>query len=458
MIMQREFTAGAKYCNQNRVKKTFFIETWGCQMNEEDSEKLSGMLKKMGYKKTENKIQADLIIFNTCCVRENAELKVYGHLGALKKLKEEKPGLIIALCGCMMQQKHMAENIIKKYPFVDIIFGTHNSYKFPQYLNAVHQNNSSVVEIQDRETGIVEGIPIDRESTIKAFVTIMYGCNNFCTYCIVPYVRGRERSRNPVNIENEIKNLVSKGYREITLLGQNVNSYGKDLLPRVGFSQLLRRINNINGLERIRFMTSHPKDLTEDVIDAVLECDKVCEQIHLPVQSGSTNILKKMNRNYSREQYLNLIHKIREKIPEAAITTDIMVGFPGESEEDFEETLKLAEEVEYDSAFTFIYSRREGTPADKLETQIPEDVKHERFNRLVEVVNKCSARRNRAYEGKIEEILVEGPSKNDSRKLTGRTRTGKLVNFQGDMDSIGKLVKVKITRANSFSLLGKQVQ
>ncbi|KAA8664556.1 tRNA (N6-isopentenyl adenosine(37)-C2)-methylthiotransferase MiaB [Clostridium sp. MT-14] len=444
-------------CNKDKIEKTFFIETWGCQMNEEDSEKLSGMLKKMGYIRTESKINADLIILNTCCVRENAELKVYGHLGALKKMKRENPNLIIALCGCMMQQKHMAENIIKKFPFVDIIFGTHNAYKFPQYLNTVRQENSSVVEIQDRETGIVEDIPIDRESTVKAFVTIMYGCNNFCTYCIVPYVRGRERSRNPVNIEDEIKDLVSKGYKEITLLGQNVNSYGKDLVPKVKFSQLLRRINGIEGLDRIRFMTSHPKDLTEDVIDAVLECDKVCEQIHLPVQSGSNNILKRMNRNYSREQYLELIYKIRKKIPEAAITTDIMVGFPGESEEDFEETLNLAKEVEYDSAFTFIYSRRKGTPADKLEEQVPENIKHERFNRLVEVVNESSAKKNKVYEGKIEEILVEGLSKNNSAKLMGRTRTGKLVNFQGDVDSIGRLVKVRISKAHSFSLSGKQI-
>ncbi|CAB1245159.1 enzyme for ms(2)i(6)A formation for tRNA modification [Clostridiaceae bacterium BL-3] len=456
MITQK-FTADMRCCNKDKIEKTFFIETWGCQMNEEDSEKLSGMLKKMGYIRTESKINADLIILNTCCVRENAELKVYGHLGALKKMKRENPNLIIALCGCMMQQKHMAENIIKKFPFVDIIFGTHNAYKFPQYLNTVRQENSSVVEIQDRETGIVEDIPIDRESTVKAFVTIMYGCNNFCTYCIVPYVRGRERSRNPVNIEDEIKDLVSKGYKEITLLGQNVNSYGKDLVPKVKFSQLLRRINGIEGLDRIRFMTSHPKDLTEDVIDAVLECDKVCEQIHLPVQSGSNNILKRMNRNYSREQYLELIYKIRKKIPEAAITTDIMVGFPGESEEDFEETLNLAKEVEYDSAFTFIYSRRKGTPADKLEEQVPENIKHERFNRLVEVVNESSAKKNKVYEGKIEEILVEGLSKNNSAKLMGRTRTGKLVNFQGDVDSIGRLVKVRISKAHSFSLSGKQI-
>lgn len=376
----------------------------------------------------------------------------------LKKLKIKNPNLIIAICGCMMQQKDMAKNIIKRFPFVDIIFGTHNSYKFPEYLNRVQQENTSVIEIQDKESGIVEGLPIDRESNVKAFVTIMYGCNNFCTYCIVPYVRGRERSRKPEDIEKEIKELISKGYKEITLLGQNVNSYGKTLEPKVSFSDLLRRINSIDGVERIRFMTSHPKDLTEDVVDAVAECNKVCEQIHLPVQSGSTSLLKKMNRNYSKEGYLNLVKMIREKVPDAAITTDIIVGFPGETEEDFEETLNLAREVQYDSAFTFIYSKRKGTPAYDFEDQIPEDIKHERFNRLVEVINESSARKNKAYEGRTEEILVEGTSKNDNTKLTGRTRSGKLVNFEGNKKDIGKLVKVHITKATSFSLLGEEIQ
>ena len=444
--------------NVEKAAKNFFIETWGCQMNEEDSEKLSGMLKRLGYKRTEDRSSADLIIFNTCCVRENAELKVYGNLGMLKKLKIKNPNLIIAICGCMMQQKDMAKNIIKRFPFVDIIFGTHNAYKFPEYLNRVQQENTSVIEIQDKESGIVEGLPIDRESNVKAFVTIMYGCNNFCTYCIVPYVRGRERSRKPEDIEKEIKELISKGYKEITLLGQNVNSYGKTLEPKVSFSDLLRRINSIDGVERIRFMTSHPKDLTEDVIDAVAECSKVCEQIHLPVQSGSTSLLKKMNRNYSKEGYLNLVKKIREKVPDAAITTDIIVGFPGETEEDFEETLNLAREVQYDSAFTFIYSKRKGTPAYDFEEQVPEDIKHERFNRLVEVINESSARKNKVYEGRTEEILVEGTSKNDNTKLAGRTRSGKLVNFEGNKKDIGKLVKVHITKATSFSLLGEEIQ
>ncbi|WP_416176422.1 tRNA (N6-isopentenyl adenosine(37)-C2)-methylthiotransferase MiaB [Clostridium sp.] len=443
--------------NKNINEKNFLIETWGCQMNEEDSEKLSGMLKNMGYNKTSNKEDADIIIFNTCCVRENAELKVFGNLGMLRKLKNKNPNLIIAVCGCMMQEENMAKDIIKRFPFVDIIFGTHNSYKFPEYLNRVLHEGKSVIEIQQKEDEIVEGLPIDRKSSIKAFVTIMYGCNNFCTYCIVPYVRGRERSRDPENIENEIKSLVAKGYKEVTLLGQNVNSYGKDLEPKITFAQLLRRINEIEGLERIRFMTPHPKDFTDDVIEAISECDKICEHIHLPVQSGSTRILKKMNRNYSKEKYVEIVKKIREAVPNAAITTDIIVGFPGETEEDFLETLDLAKQVQYDSAFTFIFSKRKGTPAYEMEDQIPDDVKHDRFNRLIKVINESSAKINKTYEGKIEEILVEGPSKNDPTKLMGRTRTGKLVNFTGKKSSIGKLVNVKITSANSFSLLGKQL-
>lgn len=436
---------------------SYYIETWGCQMNEEDSEKLSGMLKNIGYVNTEIKESADIIIFNTCCVRENAELKVFGNVGALKKIKEKRPDLIIALCGCMMQQKDMAETIIKKFPFVDIIFGTHNSYKFPEYLNRVKQEGKSVMEIFDKEEGIVEGIPVDRKSDIKAFVTIMYGCNNFCTYCVVPYVRGRERSRRPEEIISEIKQLVSNGYKEITLLGQNVNSYGKGLEGDMNFAKLLRMVNEIDGLERIRFMTSHPKDLSDDVIYAVRDCSKICEQIHLPVQSGSSRILKIMNRSYDREQYLELVRKIKKEIPDVAITTDIIVGFPGETEEDFEDTVSLVKEVEYDSAFTFIYSRRKYTPADKMEEQIDDGVKHDRFNRLIEAVNEASAKKNRAYQDRVVDVLVEGKSKNDDSKLMGRTRTGKLVNFTGTEDSIGKIVTVKITEAMTFSLNGKTV-
>lgn len=436
-------------------EKYFFIQTYGCQMNEEDSEKLSGMLKRIGYKKTEIKEEASIIIFNTCCVRENAENKVFGNLGIMKNMKEKNPDLIIAICGCMMQQEGMADKVLKTFPFVDIIFGTHNSYKFPEYFNRVIQDGVQVKEIINKEEGIVEGLPIDRKSAIKAFVTIMYGCNNFCTYCIVPYVRGRERSRKPEDIEKEIKDLVNEGYKEITLLGQNVNSYGKGLEEDINFAGLLRRINNIEGLERLRFMTSHPKDLTDEVIMAIKECDKLCEQIHLPVQSGSDKILKEMNRHYNKQYYLDMVKKIKSNIPNVSITTDIIIGFPGETEEDFLDTLDLVNEVEYDSAFTFIYSRRNHTPADKMDNQIPDDVKHDRFNRLVEAVNKSVAKKNKECEGKILEVLVEGPSKNDEAKLTGRTRNGKLVNFAGSTDLIGKLVSVKIVKAQSFSLIGE---
>lgn len=437
------------------LNEKYYIDTWGCQMNEEDSEKISGLLKGIGYIRTEVKEEADIIIFNTCCVRENAEQKVYGHLGALKALKRQNPNLLIVVCGCMMQQKDMPEKIIKKFPHVDIITGSFNSYKLPEYIERVKKDGNSIIEIWDKEKGIIEGMPVDRKSDIKAFVTIMYGCNNFCSYCIVPYVRGRERSRSPENIINEIKDLVSKGYKEITLLGQNVNSYGKGLEPEITFAELLRRVNKIEGLERIRFMTSHPKDVSDELIKTMAECEKVCEHGHFAMQSGSTRILEKMNRKYSRENYLNLTKKLREAMPDIAITTDIIIGFPGETEEDFEDTLKIVKEIEFDSAFTFIYSTREGTPAAKFEEQVPEDIKHERFNRLVEVVNEISARKNKVYDGKVVEVLVEGTSKNDETKLMGRTRNGRLVNFTGDKNSIGKLVNVKITKAQSFSLTGE---
>ena len=443
---------------KDNVKKHFYIETWGCQMNEEDSEKLSGMLKRVGYTKTENKEDAGIILFNTCCVRENAENKVFGNLGSLKHLKKENPDLIIGICGCMMQQEGMADKILKKFPYVNIVFGTHNAYKFPEYLNRVKTEGVQIKEIFNKETDIVEGLPIDRESNVKAFVTIMYGCNNFCTYCIVPYVRGRERSRKPEDIIKEIKGLVSQGYKEITLLGQNVNSYGKGLEEDIDFSGLLRKVNEVKGLERVRFMTSHPKDLSDDVIMAIKECDKLCEQVHLPVQSGSSRILKEMNRHYDREYYLDLVKKIKSEIPDVTLTTDIIIGFPGETEEDFLDTLSLCEEVGYDSAFTFIYSRRNHTPADKMENQIPDDIKHDRFNRLVEAINKKVVIKNKEYEGKVVEVLVEGPSKNDETKLTGRTRNGKLVNFAGDEKLVGELVNLKIVRAQPFSLIGEIVE
>ncbi|MDU1053506.1 tRNA (N6-isopentenyl adenosine(37)-C2)-methylthiotransferase MiaB [Clostridium baratii] len=449
-----------KYENniEENKEKYFSILTYGCQMNEEDSEKLSGMLKRIGYTKTEDIEKASIILFNTCCVRENAENKVFGNLGRIKKLKEKNKDLIVGICGCMMQQKGMADKVLSKFPFVNIIFGTHNSYKFPEYLNRVKTEGVQVKEILNKETDIVEGIPVDRESSVKAFVTIMYGCNNFCTYCIVPYVRGRERSRKPEEIIKEIKELVSNGYKEVTLLGQNVNSYGKGLEEEISFAKLLRIINEVEGLERVRFMTSHPKDLNEEVIEAIKDCDKLCEQIHLPVQSGSNRILKEMNRHYDRERYMYLINKIKKEIPNVAITTDIIVGFPGETDEDFNDTLSLVKEVSYDSAFTFIYSRRNHTPADKMENQVPDEVKHERFNKLVAAVNEGVIKNNKKYEGQIVEVLVEGTSKNDETKLSGRTRNGKLVNFEGDKSLIGTLVNTKIVRAQPFSLIGEVVE
>lgn len=435
----------------------YYIETWGCQMNEEDSEKLAGMLKGMGYGPTEFKNQADCIIFNTCCVRENAELKVYGNLGMLKKLKEKKPDLIIAVCGCMMQQKGVAEHILKRYPYVDIVFGTHNAWKFPEYLFQAKRDKVQVMEIISDDTRIIEGIPVERESGLSAYVTIMYGCDNFCSYCIVPYVRGREKSRTPEAILAEVRELVEQGYVEFTLLGQNVNSYGKGLDEAVRFAQLLRMVNDVPGVSRLKFMTNHPKDIDLEVIRAMKECEHITEQIHLPVQSGSSRILGIMNRKYDREGYLNLIAAVRREIPGVAITTDIIVGFPGETEEDFAQTLSLCEEVGFDSAFTFIYSNRNNTPADRMPDQIPDDVKHERFNRLVEVVNRRAMERNQVTVGKAFEVLVEGPSKNNDEVLTGRTRTGKLVNFPGDAAWIGQFVDVRITRANSFNLYGEAV-
>lgn len=452
------FTDNEEYKQAKMTHRLYHIETWGCQMNTEDSEKLSGMLKNLGYKKAASRDEASLIIFNTCAVRENPEHKVYGNLGLLKALKKQKPELIIAIGGCMMQQSGMAEKIKKSYPFVDIIFGTYNIHRFPELLNNAIQSNSSIIEIWDKETEIIEDIPISHNSTLKAYVTIMYGCNNFCTYCIVPYTRGRERSRTFDSIVSEIEGLAKRGYREITLLGQNVNSYGKDL-PDMNFSKLLRKINTINGIERIRFMTSHPKDLSEDVITAMKECIKVCPHVHLPVQSGSTEILRKMNRGYTKEQYLRLVEKIKSEIPGVALTTDLIVGFPGETEQDFLETLDIVSRVEFESIYTFIYSIREGTPAAKHEDQIPEDIKSARFKRLLELVNKIGEKKTSEYMDKTVEVLVEEPSKLEDFVMSGRTLSGKLVYFSGgDETLIGKLVNVKITKTQMYTLLGEFIE
>lgn len=455
---QQEFIEAMRHKNlEEKREKKYIITTYGCQMNEHDSEKLAGMLQTMGYQSTDDKKEADLIIFNTCCVRENAELKVYGNLGALKSLKKNNPDLIITVCGCMMQQPQVVEEIKRKYRHVDLVFGTHNLHKFPELLaNTLHSENM-LVDVWEQEGEIIEGVPVIRKYDIKTFVNIMFGCNNFCTYCIVPYTRGRERSREVADILAEVTDLVQHGTKEITLLGQNVNSYGKTLDGDVTFADLLRELNKVEGIERIRFMTSHPKDLSEDLIDAIATCNKVCEHVHLPFQSGSNAVLKAMNRSYTKEKYLNLVNKLKTRVPNVSLTTDIIVGFPEETEEDFAHTLDIVNQVGFDAAFTFLYSIRQGTPAAKIEAQVEDTVKHERFNRLVERVNEICGIINQGYLDKTVEVLVEGPSKTDPSRLMGRTRQNKLVNFSGDESLIGQLVQVKITDPKTFSLNGELI-
>ncbi|MDY2794011.1 MAG: tRNA (N6-isopentenyl adenosine(37)-C2)-methylthiotransferase MiaB [Peptostreptococcus porci] len=447
--------------NKTGKKKSCVLCTFGCQMNEHDSEMLISMLEAMGYSQGISEEQADIVIYNTCAVRENAELKVYGNLGHLKNIKKRNPDMKIVVCGCMMQQPHVVEEIKKKYSHVDLIFGTHNLYKFPELLSETFSGDSMLVDVWDVDGEVVEGLKSNRKFSVKAFVNIMYGCNNFCTYCIVPYTRGRERSRHYNDIINEIKELVASGVKEVTLLGQNVNSYGKTLDEddRIDFATLLRKVNEIDGLERIRFMTSHPKDISDEVIYAIRDCEKVCEFLHLPFQSGSTSLLKKMNRHYSKEDYLKIIEKAKREVPNMAFSTDIMIGFPGETESDVDDTIDIVEAVRYDSAFTFIYSKRRGTPAATMENQIPEDVKHQRFDRVLEAVNRISGEMNSKYMGEIVEVLVEGASKKVSDIYSGKTRQNKTVNFSGgDESMIGKLVNVRITDPKSFSLNGELVE
>lgn len=439
-------------------KKLAMITTYGCQQNENDSERLRGMLREMGYGFTEDKEQADLILYNTCCVRENAELKVYGNVGALKHLKTKKPHMMIGICGCMMQQEHVVKQIKKKYRHVDMVFGTHTLYKFPEILEKAMYESYTVIDILDTDGHIVEDIPIHREGSVKAWVSIMYGCNNFCSYCIVPYVRGRERSRKPDDVISEVKQLVAEGYKEITLLGQNVNSYGKDLDEPMDFADLLRKVNAVDGIKRIRFMTSHPKDISDKLIQAMSECENVCEQLHLPFQAGSNKVLDAMNRRYTKERYLELIQKAKEAIPGIALTSDVIVGFPGETNEDFEETLDVIKKVEFDSLFTFIYSPRKGTPAEKMPDVLSKGEKQANFQKLLDIQNEISFKKNKEYLGKTVEVLVEGFSKNNPQILTGRTRTGKIVNFTGDEKLIGELVHVTIESVQTWSLFGKAVE
>lgn len=442
----------------NNSQKTYFIQTFGCQMNEHDSETIAGMLEEAGYVENSVREQADVVVMNTCSVRENADNRFFGQLGVIKKIKEKNPDAIIAVCGCMMQQEHIIQRIKAKYSWVDIIFGTMNLHEFPKLLAECSEKRKKVMSVYKEQEKIIEGLPVHRKFKHKSFVNIMNGCNNFCTYCIVPYTRGRERSRTPEEIVSEITELVADGVKEVTLLGQNVNSYGNGCDFNCDFAGLIRKINEIEGLERIRFMTSHPKDLSDSLIQAFKDCEKLCRHIHLPVQSGSTEILRRMNRHYSKEDYIALVEKIRKAIPDIAITTDIIVGFPGESDADFEETLDLVRRVRYDSAFTFLYSIRTGTPAAEYEDQIPDDIKHERFERLVDTLNEITAEKNALYQDRIVEVLVEGESaRGEKGTYSGRTDTFKLVNFDSDTDLTGETVNIRITDAKTFSLFGEIV-
>ena len=453
-------------------KLKYTILTMGCQLNENDSEKICGMLEEMGYEKTDDMNEANLAIFNTCCVRENAEERLFGKVGELKNLKE-KNNLIIAIGGCMMQEEHILEKIKKSFNYVDIVFGTHTLHKLPEDLYSVLKNQKRIQDVIDIEGNVYEDLPIKRESKTQGSVTIMYGCNNFCSYCIVPYVRGRERSRKPKDIIKEVEELVKQGYKEIMLLGQNVNSYLRSEMEAIkqgklidedgdykeidSFAKLLMRINEIEGVERIRFVSPHPKDFTDDVIEAIAKCDKVCKFVHLPLQSGSTKMLKVMNRKYTKEQYLELVEKMKKRIPNIKFSTDIIVGFAGETEEDFEDTLDVVRKVGYEQVFMFIYSRRVGTPGDKMPNQVPEEIKHKRFDRLKELVENQIAENNKEYQNTIQKVLVEGPSKNNDKMLTGRTESSKIVVFEGNEDLINSIVNVKITEDHMWYFKGERV-
>ena len=431
------------------------VQTFGCQMNARDSEKLLGILQEIGYEPTESE-EADIVVYNTCTVRENANLRVYGRLGQLRGLKRKNPHMIIALCGCMMQEKEVVKKKKKSYSFVDAVFGTYNIFKLAELLYNRWESGKMVIDIWDSQKQVVEELPTVRKFPFKSGVNIMYGCNNFCTYCIVPYVRGREKSREPRDIIREIERLADDGVKEIMLLGQNVNSYGKTLDNPVSFAQLLKEIEKIDGIERIRYMTPHPKDFSEELLDVMSQSSKICNHIHFPLQSGSTRLLKAMNRQYTKEQYLNWVEKIREKLPDVSLTTDIIVGFPGETEEDFEDTLDVVRKAQFDSAYTFIYSKRTGTPAASMENQIPEDVVKERFNRLLETVGEVSHSISARYENTDTRVLVESLDDHEPGLVTGRMTNNMLVHFPGTADMIGKLVDVRLTECKGFYYMGKR--
>ena len=432
----------------------YSILTMGCQLNENDSEKISGMLTKMGYEEIKDYTKADFILFNTCCVRENAEERLFGKIGEIKNLKKQKE-IIIAIGGCMMQEENMVAKIKKSYPFVDIIFGTHTTQNLPENVYKLLKNRKKIKDIIDIDGEVYEGLPIKRNDNFKASVTIMYGCNNFCTYCIVPYVRGRERSREPEKILEEVRDLAKEGYKEITLLGQNVNSYkGNDKIKN--FADLLTEVSKIEGIEIIRFISPHPKDFTDDVIDAIAASEKIARIVHLPLQSGNTKVLKEMNRKYSKEEYLELVQKMKNKIPNLVLSTDIIVGFPGETDEEFEDTLDVVRKVNFEQIFMFIYSKREGTLAANREDQVPENIKHERFEKLKELYDSKVDENNEKYINTCQKILVEGESKNNSQMLQGRTDTNKVVIFDKNENiKIGDVINLKITEAHKWYLKGE---
>ncbi len=441
-------------CEAAGRPKTYHVVTFGCQMNARDSEKLSGILERIGYVKTDTE-DADFLIYNTCTVRENANLRVYGRLGQVKKLKQKRKGMLIALCGCMMQEPQVVEKIRKSYRHVDLIFGTHNIFKFAELIQECLTTNKTVVDIWQDTDQIVEDLPNERKYPFKTGINITFGCNNFCTYCIVPYVRGRERSRRPEDIVNEIRHAADDGVKEVMLLGQNVNSYGKNLPEPVTFAQLLKQIETIDGIERIRFMTSHPKDLSDELIRVMGSSEKICRHLHLPLQSGSDDILKKMNRHYTKEHYLELVKKIRCACPDISLTTDIIVGFPGETEEDFLETMDVVDQVGFDSAFTFIYSKRTGTPAASMPDQVPEDVIKDRFDRLLSLVQKKAAEKTGRFEGMTVPVLVEELNDHDPSMVTGRMSQNILVHFKGTGSLIGRIVNVRLICCKGFYYIGE---
>ena len=435
----------------------FFIQNAGCQMNSLQTETVAGIVKKMGYEEVFKEENADVVIYNTCTVRENANLKIYGHLGHLKSIKKQKKEMKIVLFGCMMQEPEVIEKIHKDYSFVDLVFGTHNFHKFPELFYRSLNTEGQIIDVWKESDEIVEGMPADRKYSFKTGVNIMFGCNNFCSYCIVPYVRGREKSREPEAILQEIRELVADGVTEVMLLGQNVNSYGKTLENPITFAQLLQQVEEIEGLKRIRFMTSHPKDLSDELIETMAKSKKVCHHLHLPMQSGSSRILKIMNRRYDKEKYLELVRKIRTAIPDISLTTDIIVGFPGETEEDFRDTLDVVDKCDFDTAFTFIYSKRSGTPAAKMENQIPEDVVKDRFDRLLSLVQEKGRQASSRFQGTVQEILVEEESK-EKGIYTGRTEYNLLVHFPGCRDLLGKYVKVRLDTCRGFYYFGTLVE